>query len=110
VDTVGGNAGGGGGGGGPQGGRRPPPSFFALNARLVGQLTAQDNADQAPTEAMLAGYGVACRDLRTAAASWAAINAKELADLNSVLSRTGLQPVAAAAGVKASECVEKAAR
>jgi photosystem II stability/assembly factor-like uncharacterized protein len=107
VDTVGGNAGG---GGFPGPGRRPPPNFFELNARLVGQLTAQDNADQAPTEAMLAGYAAACRDLTTAVASWAAINAKELTGLNPVLTKSGLHPVPAAAGVKAPECGEKGAR
>jgi hypothetical protein len=108
VDTVGGNAGGG--GGFPVGGRRPPSGFFELNARLVGQLTAQDNADQAPTEAMLDGYAAACRDLKTAAARWAAINGKELTGLNAVLSAGGLQPVAPTAGVKAPECGEKAPR
>jgi hypothetical protein len=112
LETLGGNAGGGGGGGGGgfAGGRTPPPNFFALNARLARLLTAQDNADQAPTEAMLAGYAAACRDLASAVASWAEINAKELAGLNSVLSKNGLQPVAAAGGVKAPECGEKATR
>ena len=62
VDTVGGNAGGGG-GGGP---RRPPPNFYGMNGALALELTAQDNADQAPTAAMLAGYAARCRDLRTA--------------------------------------------
>ena len=108
LDTVGGNAGGGGFGG--PGGRRPLPNFSALNGRLVGQINAQDNADQAPTEAMLAGYTAACRDLKTAAASWAAISSKELPGLNSVLTKNGLQSVAAAGGVKAPECVEKVVR
>jgi photosystem II stability/assembly factor-like uncharacterized protein len=96
VDTVGGNTG--------AGGRRPAPNFFALNALFVGQLTAQDNADQAPTEAMAAGYGSACRELRTAVAAWAALNTKDLPELNTVLSRNGLQPVAAAAGVTGPDC------
>jgi photosystem II stability/assembly factor-like uncharacterized protein len=110
VDTVGGNSGGGGGFGGQGGGRRPPPNFFALNGRLVGQLTAQDNADQAPTESMLAGYASACRDLKAAAASWVSINAKDLPALNAVLSKTGAQPVPAAAGVTAPDCGEKPVR
>ena len=54
VDTVGGNGG---------GGRRPPPNFNALSTELIGQLTAQDNADQAPTEAMHAAYTSACERL-----------------------------------------------
>ncbi|HEX7545478.1 MAG TPA: hypothetical protein VF368_02050, partial [Gemmatimonadaceae bacterium] len=100
LDTVGGNAG----GGGFPAGRRPPPNFYQLNSRLVGQLTAHDNADQAPTEAMLAGYAAACRDLRTAVTNWSEINAKDLPALNAVLGKTGLPPVPAAAGVKVPEC------
>ena len=104
VDTAGGDAG----GGGPPGGRRPPPNFRAMSARLVGQLTAQDNADQAPTESMLAGYTAACRDLRTAVTSWTAITTKGLAGLNAVLTRNGLQPIVEAAGLMAPDCGEKA--
>ena len=103
VDTGGGGGASGGGGFGG-GGRRPPPNFNALNSRLAADLLAQDNADQAPTEAMLARYVSSCRDLNTAAASWAAINAKELAALNAALGRSGLQQVVAAAGVKAPDC------
>lgn len=106
VDTVGGSAD----RGGPAIARRPPPSFFRMNALLAGQLSAQDNADQAPTEAMLAGYAAACRDLRTVVASWATVNTSALAGLNAVLDKNGLKPVAAAAGVKASACGEQAAR
>jgi hypothetical protein len=106
VDSVGGNSGGGGG----FGGRRPPPNFYSLNARLASDLTAQDNADQAPTEAALAGFASACRDLKTAATGWAAINGKELAALNALLGRAGAQPVPAAAGVKAPDCGEKTAQ
>jgi photosystem II stability/assembly factor-like uncharacterized protein len=108
VDTAGGDVGGDAGGGGPPGGRRPPPNFRAMNARLVGQLTAQDNADQAPTESMLAGYTAACRDLRTAVTSWTAITTKGLAGLNAVLTRNGLQPIVEAAGLMAPDCGEKA--
>jgi photosystem II stability/assembly factor-like uncharacterized protein len=100
IDSVGGNAG----GGGFPDGRRPPPTFYQLNARLVGQLTAHDNADQTPTEAMLAGYAQACRDLRTAVANWTAINAKDLQALNAVLSKIGLQAVPPATGLRAAEC------
>ncbi|MFI5311614.1 MAG: hypothetical protein ACHQQ3_10295 [Gemmatimonadales bacterium] len=106
VDTVGGGAG----GGFPGPGRRPPPNFSELNNRLVITLIAQDNADLAPTEAMLAGYAAACRDLRTAVAGWTAINDKDLTALNVVLGRAGLQPVAPAAGVKAPACGETAPR
>jgi hypothetical protein len=100
VDSVGGSSG----GGGFPGGHRPPPNFRQLNAQLVGQLTAHDNADQAPTEAMLAGYAQACRDLRTAVANWTAINARDLQGLNATLGKTGLQSVPPAEGLKAPEC------
>ena len=106
VDSVGGNAGRGGG----FGGRRPPPNFFDLNGRLAGQLTAEDNGDHAPTQAMLDGYAAACRDLKAAVARWTAINADDLAALNEVLSKNGIQAVVAAAGIKAPACGERAAR
>jgi photosystem II stability/assembly factor-like uncharacterized protein len=99
VDSVGGNAG--------IGGRRPPPNFYALNANFIGQLTGQDNADQAPTEATLDGYAVACRDLKTAVTNWTAIVSKGLADLNSTLGKSGAQSVSAAPAVKAPECPAK---
>ena len=95
VDTVGGNGG---------GGRRPPPNFNALSTELIGQLTAQDNADQAPTEAMHTAYSTACERLRTAAARWTALNGTELTALNATLTGKGLQPVPAAAGLKAPVC------
>ena len=101
VDTVGGNAG--------IGGRRPAPNFYELNGRLIGQLTSQDNADQAPTEPMIEAYTIACRDLKTAAAHWAAINSKGLTVLNAALAAGGRQPIAAAGAVKTPECGAQAA-
>ena len=92
------------GSGSPGPARRPAPDFSGLNGRLAGTLVAQDNADQAPTAAMLAGYAAACRDLGLAAKKWAAINGTDLVALNTVLSKNGLRPVVAAAGVKAPEC------
>jgi hypothetical protein len=106
LDSVAGNAGG---MNGP-GSRQPPPSFRGAHGRLIGQLTVQDNADQAPTEAMLASYDAACRDLDLAATKWAAINATERTALNAVLARTGIAPVPAAAGVTAPQCGAKRAR
>jgi photosystem II stability/assembly factor-like uncharacterized protein len=96
VDSVGGNAG--------LGGRRPPANFHALNANFIGQLTAQDNGDQAPTVAMRAGYAAACRDLWTAATRWTELNSTKLTALNATLSGAGLKPVLAAAGVNAPAC------
>jgi photosystem II stability/assembly factor-like uncharacterized protein len=104
VDSVGGTAG----AGRFFGARRPPPNFYALNGSLVGTLTAQDNADQAPTATIVAAYASACRDLRMTAERWTAINGKDLTDLNAVLNKNGIQPVAAATGVKGPLCVERA--
>jgi hypothetical protein len=98
LDTVGGNAG--------VGGRRPPPNFYALSGNLIGQLTGQDNADQAPTEPSIAGYEITCRDLKTAVARWTATNGKPLSDLNAVLTKNGAQTLPAAAGVKPPACAE----
>jgi photosystem II stability/assembly factor-like uncharacterized protein len=106
VDSVGGNAA----GDGPSGGRRPPLNFYAMNSRFAGQLTAQDNADQTPTEAMLAGYAAACRDLRTAVTNWTAINGKDLTELNSALDKNRIQSLTSATVLTAPVCGEKAAR
>ena len=54
---------------------------------------------------MLAGYTARCRDLRTAVERWSAINAKDLAELNAVLSKNGIQAVPAAMGVRAPVCI-----
>jgi hypothetical protein len=102
IDTIGGNAG--------IAARRPPPNFFDLNARFVGQLTAQDNADQAPTEAMIDANVVACHDLRTAVANWATAGGKALTDLNAALRNGGQQPLSALAAITLPQCAEKAAR
>jgi hypothetical protein len=98
------------GGNGGVGGRRPAPNFYALNAEFIGEITAEDNGDHAPTEAALAEYVSACRNLGMAAARWAALNGAGLAALNSALSAKGWQPVAAATGVKPPGCGENAAR
>ena len=86
--------------------RRAAPDFSGLNGRLAGVVLAQDLADQAPTAAMLAGYALACRELGVAAAKWKTINNADLAALNAVLSRAGMQTVPAAAGVTAPACRE----
>jgi photosystem II stability/assembly factor-like uncharacterized protein len=96
LDSVGGNAG--------IGGRRPPPNFHALNAEFIGQLTAQDNGDHAPTEAALAAYSSLCRNLKTAIDRWNALNAKDLPALNGVLTPGGTPAVTAAHALSAPEC------
>ena len=101
VDTVGGNAG--------IGGRRPPPNFHALNATFIGEITAQDNGDHAPTEAALSAYTSVCRDLKTVIARWTAIN-KEITTVNAVLAQDGKPALAAAGGLRAPDCGESPAQ
>ena len=73
-----------------RGGAARSPSLMQLNGSFGGQLTAQDLADMAPTEAMLAGYEAGCRDLAKAVTSWDAIQEKSLVDLNLSLGSHGL--------------------
>ncbi len=82
-------------GGGPAFFRRGPrsPSFMSLNGSFGGQLNAQDNADMAPTPAMLAEYAAACQDLRKVVTSWAAIRTG-LAGLDAALAKHGLPALA----------------
>ena len=84
--------------------RRAAPDFSGLNGRMAGTVLAQDNADQAPTAAMVASYALACKELGATAARWKAINGADLVALNGVLSRNGVQAVPAAAGVVAPAC------
>ncbi|MGH7593501.1 MAG: WD40/YVTN/BNR-like repeat-containing protein, partial [Gemmatimonadales bacterium] len=104
IDSVGGN------GGSNNFGARRRPNFFDLNATFVGQLTAQNHADQRPTVAMVAAFVTACRDLATAEANWATVNATDLTTLNATLSRTGLKPVDPADGAAVRRCGRTAAR
>jgi len=74
------------------------PSFRSLNGAFANQLTAQDNADQAPTPAMLAAYGAACRDLARVAARWREIGGSGLGAFNAALTRHGLPALGAVSG------------
>jgi len=87
LDSVAGTTGGGGGGG------QGSPTFRSLNGSLASLLTAQDNADHAPTAAMRAGYAAACRDLARVAARWERVMQSGLATFNAVLVRQGRPPV-----------------
>ena len=89
IDTVAGN---------PAPGRAPaffrrgaaaPPSFVGVNGELGRQLNAQDLADAAPTEATLAAWTAACRDLASAVTRWRAIRDQGVAGLDSLLAKSG---------------------
>ncbi len=95
---------------GPVGGRNPKPNFNALNTKFVGQLTGQDNGDRAPTEAMLAGYAVACRDFNGAITRWTGLNSRELGTLNALLTKNGIEPVRAGVPTSELNCGEKSAK
>ena len=87
---------------GPEGGRRfgggagaaPPPNFRGVNGSFIGQLTAQENADMAPTPSALAAYASTCKDLGSVGARWTRIIAHDVPALNTALSRSGKAPVA----------------
>jgi photosystem II stability/assembly factor-like uncharacterized protein len=81
--------------GGFRRGREAAPNFVGLNGELVGQLDAQDNADMAPTPAMLAAYHNVCTDLQSAVSRWRTATGSGLNALNAALSRGGRPPVAA---------------
>ncbi|HWC75307.1 MAG TPA: hypothetical protein VG454_15335, partial [Gemmatimonadales bacterium] len=67
--------GGGGGGGGAFRPGPPPPTFVGVNETLRRTMTTLETADIAPTPAMQAAYGAACKDLGTAMATWRGISA-----------------------------------
>ena len=68
-------------------------TFRGLNGTLAGQLTAQDNADLAPTPAMRAAYAKSCTDLRAVEARWTRLLATRLEPLNRALAGQGRTPV-----------------
>ncbi len=104
VDSVGGRAGGGRGFGGRGGGPPPTPNFAAAHSRLLGELTAQENGDFAPTASVLKGFAAACADLGTAVADWQAINGNYLDALNAVLAKNGMKSVPRAVRAIHREC------
>lgn len=73
-----------------------PPSFVTVNGNLGRQLNAQDLADLAPTDAMLADHAAGCQDLKTAVARWRAIREGGLAGLDALLAKHGLAALPAA--------------
>jgi hypothetical protein len=68
-------------------------SFRGLNGALAGQLTAQDNADLAPTPAMRAALAKSSADLRATEARLAALVAARLGPLNAALARAGREAI-----------------
>jgi len=77
----------------PRGRNAAGPTFRGVNGALAGQLTAQDNADWAPTPAMRAAYASACRDLSVVGVSWRRVLSVGVPAANAVLSRNGVTPI-----------------
>jgi hypothetical protein len=69
------------------------PTFRGANGAMAGQLTAQDNADWAPTPAMRAAYISTCRDLSTVQTRWHRVLTERTPAVNAVLSRNGAAPI-----------------
>jgi photosystem II stability/assembly factor-like uncharacterized protein len=95
--AAGGRGGGGGGGrGGTPGAPPPPPNFAAINGVMDRHVTALEPGDMAPNEPQQRSYLSACGDLKSAVATWKAINAQELAALNAVLAKNNIGQIPAA--------------
>jgi photosystem II stability/assembly factor-like uncharacterized protein len=87
------------------GGGQAAPSFRSINNALANELTAQEAADMAPTQAALAAYASVCQDLARVVASWQRLSTSELATLNATLKSRGRAALALAKGeVKAPSC------
>src|SRR5437879_2857724 len=81
---------------------RPPVwSFVDLNGEFGIELTAQDNADQAPTRAALVVARSSCTELGKLVARWRQVVRVDLAAFNQTLARHGMPTLAVpAAGEK----------
>jgi photosystem II stability/assembly factor-like uncharacterized protein len=86
-------------------GATPPPTFKGVSNALVSQLNAQDNADLAPTPAMLAAYRKTCGELQTVASRWRQVVARDLGEFNAVRTRNGVGVLTApAAAIAVPRC------
>jgi hypothetical protein len=85
-----------------------PPTFAALNGTepgesiplesMNGQLRTTDYGDMAPSVQMLKAWQWACTDLKTVVAGWKTVTTKSLPELNALLAKNGLSPVAIPTG------------
>ena len=60
---------------------------------LEAKITAQDNADWAPTAAMRAAYASACRDLSSVLKAWRRVLTVSAPSMNGVLTQLGAPPI-----------------
>jgi len=86
------------------GGPAPDPTFVDVSVALVGQLMAQDYADQAPTPAMLAGWAKTCAALGTAQRHWQRIETGDIAAFARVVGRSQTGALAGGDWAPAAPC------
>ncbi len=77
-----------------RGGAAGPRTLRQVNGALAAQLNAQDLADAAPTDAMLADYTASCRDLSSAVGAWQDIRERRARAFDAVLRAHGLAALA----------------
>jgi len=77
-------------------------SFVDLNGEFAIELTAQDNADHAPTQAALAVARSSCADLARLVGRWRQFVRADLVRFNQLLSRQGIGAIAARPGPERS--------
>ena len=78
-----------------------PPATWTLvdlNREFAIELTGQDNADHAPTQAMLAVARSSCEALRKLVGGWSQLVRVELATFNGTLARHGMTALAVPSG------------
>jgi len=69
-------------------------SFVDLNGEFAFDLTLQDNADHAPTQAMLAVARSSCDELRKLVERWRQVVQRDLTTFNRLLSSHGVATLA----------------
>ncbi|PYO71465.1 MAG: hypothetical protein DMD64_14570 [Gemmatimonadetes bacterium] len=69
-------------------------SFVDLNSEFGLELSAQDNADHAPTQAMLVVARSTCDELRTLVDRWSRVVRVDLSAFNRTLASHGMTPLA----------------
>ncbi|HTR21411.1 MAG TPA: hypothetical protein VMH88_11215 [Gemmatimonadales bacterium] len=91
-----------------------PPNFAVLNGTepgesvpllsMNGQLRTTDYGDMAPSAQMLKAWSAACTDLKSVVTQWRGITTRELPELNALLSKNDLTPIAVPGALTAPDC------
>jgi hypothetical protein len=86
-------------GGFGRGGGNVAPTFAGVNRTMVDHVMTMDSGDMAPPEPMVNACDAALTDLNAVEWAWQQFNAKDLVAFNAVLTKNGLTPIPASAGV-----------